>query len=79
MTVAIFWKWGGAYERTSKIYERRSLLQNADIIVLIVILAPVLIAFLGLIEASVKLIDTIVKARSSRSKSKKNPKKMQKK
>ena len=64
---------------SAKIYERRSLLQNADIIVLIITLAPVLIAFFGLIEASVKLIDTIVKARSSRSKSKKKPKKTQKK
>lgn len=47
---------------------------------MILALAPVLVALIGLLEASVKLVSTIVEARSSRGKkAKKNGKKNAKK
>ena len=46
--------------------ERRRLLQKEEIIALIVALSPILITFFGLLEASVKLLDTIINSRSAR-------------
>ena len=54
-------------------------LQEVDIIVILLASAPVLIALIGLIEACVKLADTIINARSSKLKSKKKRKKNAKK
>lgn len=56
----------------SKSEERSSLLQGVDII-------GILLAFIGLIEACVKLADTIINTRSSKRKSKKKRKKSAKK
>ena len=56
-----------------------ALLQEVDIIGILLASAPVLIAFIGLIEACVKLADTIINARSSKLKSKKKRKKNAKK
>ncbi|MCR1932074.1 hypothetical protein [Enterococcus gallinarum] len=54
-------------------------LQEVDIIGILLASAPVLIALIGLIEACVKLADTIINARSSKLKSKKKRKKNAKK
>ncbi|EOA8305171.1 hypothetical protein ACIMRL_002803 [Enterococcus faecalis] len=54
-------------------------MQTAEIITVLLALAPVLVAFIGLLEACVKLMTTIVDARSSRSKIKKKRKKRKKK
>ena len=59
----------------SKSEERSSLLQDVDIIGILLAIAPVLLAFIGLIEACVKLADTIINTRSSKRKSKKKRKK----
>ena len=53
-------------------------MQEVDIIGILLASAPVLIALIGLIEACVKLADTIINARSSKLKSKKKRKRMQK-
>ena len=63
----------------SKSEERSSLLQDVDIIGILLAIAPVLLAFIGLIEACVKTADTIINTRSSKRKSKKKRKKNAKK
>ncbi len=47
-----------------------------DIIGILLAIAPVLLAFIGLIEACVKLADTIINTRSSKRKSKKKRKRV---
>ncbi|BDG68095.1 hypothetical protein ENLAB_16590 [Enterococcus innesii] len=54
-------------------------MQGVDIIGILLAIAPVLLAFIGLIEACVKLADTIINTRSSKRKSKKKRKKSAKK
>jgi hypothetical protein len=73
VTVALFLKVRWCIMNVlSKSEERSSLLQDVDII-------GILLAFIGLIEACVKLADTIINTRSSKRKSKKKRKKSAKK
>jgi hypothetical protein len=73
VTVALFLKVRWCIMNVlSKSEERSSLLQDVDII-------GILLAFIGLIEACVKLADTIINTRSSKRKSKKKRKKNAKK
>ena len=53
-------------------------MQKEEIIAMLVALTPILITFMGLLEACVKLLDTIMKSRSASPKGKQRRKKRKK-